>query len=125
LWCQSPLLQRVSKCKQIGIRISNDQELEKTKNQISLFLWDLLHLLVGQREREREHPFERERVRNFDRHYYCLQVSVTFGVANSILISDSVVYMWWNVAVPVTAQVLKFAGQGIQTYRRLQEYLRI
>jgi hypothetical protein len=32
LWCQSPFLQRVSKCKQIRIRISNDQELEKTKN---------------------------------------------------------------------------------------------
>ncbi len=29
---------------------------------------------------------ERERVRNFDRHYYCLQVSVTFGVANSSVI---------------------------------------
>jgi hypothetical protein len=60
--------------------------------------------------RERERERERERVRNFDRHYYCLQVSVTFGVANSSLISDSVVYMSWNVAVPVTAQVLKFAG---------------
>ncbi len=54
LCCQSPLLQRVSKCKQIGIRISNDQELEKTKNQISLFLWDLLDL---EREREREREF--------------------------------------------------------------------
>ncbi len=53
LCCQSPLLQRVSKCKQIGIRISNDQELEKTKNQNSLFLWDLLDLFV-ERERERE-----------------------------------------------------------------------
>jgi hypothetical protein len=63
-----------------------------------------------ERQRDREQPFERERVRNFDRHYYCLQVSVTFGVANSSLISDSVVYMWWNVAIPVTAQVLKFAG---------------
>jgi hypothetical protein len=53
---------------------------------------------------------ERERESNFDGHYYCLQVPVTFGVANSSLISDSVVYMWWNVAVPVTAQVLMFAG---------------
>ncbi len=31
LFCQSPLLQRVSKCKQIGIRISNDQEFGKNK----------------------------------------------------------------------------------------------
>jgi hypothetical protein len=47
----------VSKCKQIGIGISNDQELGKTKNQISLFLWNLLDLFVGQRAREREREF--------------------------------------------------------------------